>query len=1005
MMNAQQYFWLFPLLILALMMPGCHQPEKTGREVVYPFAGVDSAQVEVVLEGLTLEEKIGQLIVWKTTARDSAEKVNLFNQVIGGKAGGLLLEKLPLSDFLYTSDSLRRIAKLPLLMGTAEKVSLHDQFAYLPHFPLPASMATIDSSGLHRLLERHYIQQCKALGINFSLNPTLKMDDPEQPDYDFQTFENEEHALLERSNWITERLRQNRILAFGDSFSDFKFAQTDSIRDSLLHRFQLHTRAGLTGLLVDDKAFNADTLQSASPHFVKNYLKRYLDFNGLVIAKLDNGETPEFKWQEGTDLFITRDAEGTFQALETLLANGKISEQDIDRRVRLVLIAKSWVNGGRLPVRLTVFPVDSVQQPVKLVSFSEKSTPRIYTQPVPRSPDFHDKAEEIICYFEDPGWGHLIGNLYENSVVLARNHQGVLPFKALYDANFQLFMIGNQPYRTFENFFFKYAGFNKKEIPVPPSGALEPLNAEGLDSTSTAVILLDSVNLLPGFHQGFIESVKALGTKCKVTLVNFGNPKNLRYFDNNISCIQVFERNDRTESYAAQLLFGGVTAGGRMPLALDAGLPYGTANRQPATRLGYAPSEQTGIAPERLVGINAIAETAIDRGVFPGCQVVVAKDGKVIFSKGFGQHTYGKHKRAVLTTDLYDIASLTKIAATTIAVMSLVEKQKIDLKGRVGDYLALPGSSAVRDISIKELLLHTSGLQAQMPITRLYSHRNVPAKGCNDIYCRKRRGSYGIKIADGLYLRNDYPDTIWKRVYNLPVSGKKRYRYSDVNFFLLQRIVEKVTRTPMDQYVSDHFYASLGLRRTLFKPLEKYGRASIVPTEKDNYWRKTLVHGYVHDPAAALMGGVGGNSGVFSNAEDLAVLFQMLLNEGRYGGIQFFDPQTIQDFTTAKYTNHRGLGFDKPVNRRYPTYSKHTSPDSFGHTGFTGTCVWVDPEQKLVYVFLSNRVNPSARNGKIFTEETRSRIHEIVYNALGTFEVKLPELTVEQEELIEEEGD
>jgi CubicO group peptidase (beta-lactamase class C family) len=326
------------------------------------------------------------------------------------------------------------------------------------------------------------------------------------------------------------------------------------------------------------------------------------------------------------------------------------------------------------------------------------------------------------------------------------------------------------------------------------------------------------------------------------------------------------------------------------------------------------------------------------------------------------------------------------------------------LNGKVADYLNVPSNSAVGYIKIKELLLHQSGLQAQMPLSKFFSAKNVPAKGCNDYFCRKRKGSYSVKVADGLYFKSSFRDTVSKRVFNLAVNPKPRFRYSDVNFYLLKRIVEAVSNTPFDQYAFEQVYRPLGLRNMTFNPLYSFPKSQIVPTEQDNYWRKTLVQGYVHDPSVALMGGVGGSAGLFSNAEDLAVIFHMLLEGGIYGGLQFFEQKTVDDFVDNKYANHRGLGFDKPTKRRYPTYSPHASPKSFGHTGFTGTCVWVDPDQRLVYVFLSNRVNPSSRNGKIFTEGIRSRIHEVVYSAFGSFQNSLPELEVEEETIEVEEG-
>jgi CubicO group peptidase (beta-lactamase class C family) len=412
--------------------------------------------------------------------------------------------------------------------------------------------------------------------------------------------------------------------------------------------------------------------------------------------------------------------------------------------------------------------------------------------------------------------------------------------------------------------------------------------------------------------------------------------------------------------------------------------------------MGYSAPEEVGISSERLVGINAIAETAVDKGVFPGCQIVVAKEGKVIFSKSFGSHTYSK-KKPVKNTDLYDIASVTKIAATTLSVMKLSETGKVSLKGEVGDYLLLNENATVKKIEIRDLLLHRSGLQAQMPIARYLSWRNVPSKGCNKFFCRKFQKGFGVQVANGLFLESSQPDSIWSKVYRLPVFSRKNYVYSDVNFFLLQKVVETISQKTLDDYVFENFYLPLGLRRTAFHPLEKYGTAEIVPTENDRIWRKTLVHGFVHDPSAALMGGVGGSAGVFASAEDLAVLFQMLLNGGSYGGIQYLKPETVETFTSSPAGNFRALGFDKPVNRRYPTYSPAISSTAFGHTGFTGTCIWADPKNNVVYVFLSNRVHPTSTNSKIFTEGVRGRIHDIVYDAFDTFQIELPELNLQAE--------
>ncbi|MCF8244403.1 MAG: serine hydrolase [Saprospiraceae bacterium] len=992
-------------LLLMLAVSSCQPKRRHLGETVPAFSGADTTQVDVVLAGLTLDEKIGQLILWDAPMQDSLSQAQVYQETSAGLVGGVLLRNVHLATFIYAVDSLRRSTKLPLFIATDQKVALNNQFTGVQKFPLPTSVAAIDSAALQVFFEKKFASDCKALGINLALSPTLRTDNSALKPFDFQTFEDDEDALNLRFERMFEVLQSNRILAVADNFSEFKFIENDSIRRVALHRYLTKTNNGLGGLLVDNQALKLDTLSSLPPAYVRNYLSRYLNFKGLMVMKLGENELPEKMLLAGTELLITADVESVFAATHKLLKSGKISELELNRRVRRVLLAKAWVNGGRLPVRLSIVPHDNVtHQPVKFVSISEKRSPEIVREHRPRPSNLDAKVDKTVCYFEDPRWDFFIEKLFESSVILARDDGANLPFKKILDTDYQVFKYSNRAFRDFESLIGKYANYRVVERPISASGDLLPLVLEKTSKVPAAIILLDNIDLQPGFHRQFIESVNSLSSQSQVVVLNFGNPKNLHLFGQDVSCVQIFEKNSFTEKYAAQLLFGGVMSVGKLPVSVDENLIYGTSIRHKPVRLAYGVASNVGIADESLEGINAIAETAIENGVFPGCQVVVAKDGEVIFSKSFGHFTYNKKAQEVKNTDLYDIASMTKVSATTLVVMKLVQTKQLDLEGKVSDYITVPTGSAIGNIKIKQLLLHQSGLQAQMPLSRFFSGKNVPAKGCNNYFCRKRKGGYSVKVADGLYFRQTFQDTILKRVFNLPVVSKPKFRYSDVNFYLLKRIVEAKTKTPMDEYVFENIYRPLGLRNIAFNPLEKFPKSRIAPTEQDNYWRKTLVQGYVHDPCVALLGGVGGSAGIFSNAEDLAALFQMLLNDGAYGGLRFYDRSTVEDFVTNKYTNHRGLGFDKPTKRRYPAYSSKASPKTFGHTGFTGTCVWVDPDQHLVYVFLSNRVNPSSRNGKIFTENVRNLIHEVVYSALGSFDDSLPELDIEEENIEMEEG-
>ncbi len=954
-----------------------------------PFPKVDEAQIGAVLEAMTLEEKIGQLIIWTPDLDDNEIQKTAALQIKKGRAGGLLPQQMKVGDYLVWMDSLKRSASIPLLLGTEQKVSLHGQFEGLPKFPKPFSISAIDSFELRQFLEQEYLAQCKSLGINFSILPTLPAPLNVGKTFNINHFEHDPQIWKERSERMVAQLGQHKILAFADGFSSQHIEENDSLRSVHLHDMVRFASNGLQAVILPNEIFQNEWLKASRPGFLQNYLSNKIDFHGLSMVTLPDGESPELKLLQGADLFLTPNIDFFFRHLQVLVREGRFTEKELDKRVRRILMAKAWVNGGRLPIELSVLPRDSVKQVVKLVSFASKKTPQIVRKYKPQAKDFTEKSATIKAYFNHPAWAFFVRGLFEKSVTLASDVNKLLPFNNLLEKDFQVFEFGNSNFRQFKNYFGKYADFRSVKLRLSPEGGLPVVNFENPGDQPVAVILIDSIAISAEQDKHFIESVNGLSSTMNVAVVNFGSPLNLGFFDKSITFLQIYERNQWTESYAAQAMFGGVSVNGKLPITVNENLHFAASEFIRQERISFNGPENVGIAPERLVGIDAIARTAIQNRVFPGCQVALVKDGQVIYSKAFGYHTYSK-QQATSTTDLYDIASISKIAATTLSVMRLYERNKIALGETIGQYVDLDKDARVGNIKIKDLLTHQSGLQAPMPIAKFYNYRSVPLNGCNDIFCHDEEGAYNIQIAQELYFRGDYRDTIWKRVYHLPVSQRRGFRYSDVNFYLLQKAVENISHSQLDRYVQNNIYSSLGLRRMLYNPLEKFDLSNIVPTEQDRMWRKSLIHGFVHDPSAALMGGVGGNAGLFANAEDMAVLFQMLANEGGYGGIQYFEPKTIEAFTHVKYGSRRGLGFDKPISRKYPTYSDKTPASAFGHTGFTGTCVWIDPENDLVYVFLSNRIHPSARNKKIFTEGIRQRIHEVAYDAFDSFDPTLP---------------
>ena len=387
--------------------------------------------------------------------------------------------------------------------------------------------------------------------------------------------------------------------------------------------------------------------------------------------------------------------------------------------------------------------------------------------------------------------------------------------------------------------------------------------------------------------------------------------------------------------------------------------------------------------PQALADLDRYLNEAIGKGVFPGCQVLAMKDGQVIFKRSIGNYSYGSSQQAVTDNTLYDVASLTKVAATTLAVMKLYEEGKISLEATLGTYLSAVRGTNKANLKISNILLHQAGLKAWIPFYK--ATIDSESRPYPNIYTTVKTRQFSIPVASGMFMNNNYIDTIWKTILESPVASAS-YTYSDLDFLFLQKIVESVTDMPLDDYVSKTFYEPLGLRNTLYNPWEKNLQQRCAPSERDGYFRHQLIQGYVHDMGAAMLGGVAGHAGLFSNAEDIAVIMQMLLNKGSYRGRQYFKPETVTLFTKyASGISRRAYGFDKPEKKAGDggPASDLAGKSSFGHQGFTGTCTWADPQTGIVFVFLSNRTNPTADNNLINRLSIRTIAQSYVYKALG----------------------
>lgn len=914
-----------------------------------PFMQVDSEWADTTLGNLTLEEKLGQLFILTATSPRSVDKVTQL--VTTYQPSGVLLKDLTVANYQKTIQRFRAQANIPLLEFSDEMTSLNNQFSDRPDFPNNASLSALEEDFSYQSLDRKLLGDFKRIGINSSLSPNIQSFENYPINYSIQQQPQNDLELVSRASDRIESFQNRRILSIANAFDFYvDTISADLIKEKkVLNQYKTLIISGLSGVLLGGDLFKGDSITNRLPEFYKVFLQNHLQFNGLIFGKITEHVPIESLLYAGATAFFVSEAtfEKNILRLKHLVEAGTISESVINAKVHQILLAKKWLELDQKPFN-------------QVVNYKAKSTALTSIE----------KA--------------YAAELFEASIVLANNPDSLLPFTETYIKQYKVVNVGTKKLYTFQNHFFNYAHASNHLYRPKANGKINALAFNPIRN-GAFVITLDNVNLSLPLHEAFITSVNTLSESSKVVVVNYGNPLNFSYLDSTITAVQIFERNEITEALAPQLLFGGIQAKGKLPIQVTDWLPKGRQINTAITRLKYTIPEEVGIASEKMEKIDEILETAIRRKATPGAQVLVAKQGKIIYAKNFGYHTYDQ-KQLVEKTDLYDIASITKPAATTLAAMHLFEARRIQLDQPIKNQMTLPPNAPVKNILLKDLLIHKSGLQRNMPIADYLNNRGF-SKGCTPYFCDIPTDRHSIKVAENFYFNPDYLEAIYMDVSNLPRDYRHRkYLYSDVNFYLIHQLLEQRINVDLDDYLKTHFYESLGLRFLSYKPLERFSKDVIVPTQQDRFWRRGLVRGYVHDESAAILGGVGGNAGLFANSEDLAVLFQMLLNGGTYGGKRYLSAKTIDFFTASIHGNHRGLGFDKA--RYNYTASKSASKSTFGHSGFSGTCVWVDPEEELIYIFLSNRIHPSPKNDQLKKMRVRQRIHQVIYDAMESGRTK-----------------
>lgn len=932
--------------------------------------------VDSVYQQLSVEERIGQFFMLPayTQGRDY-NMDTVLAQVKRGQAGGVIFFKGNPSAQAMWTNRLQDSSRVNVMVAVDGEWGLSMRVDSTPVFPRQMTLGAVADNNLIYQMGREIGAQCRRLGVHINFAPVVDVNNnPNNPVINERSFGENKYQVSLKGLEYAEGLQHEGVLACAKHFPGHGDTDKDShkelpsvmkpatVLDTMeLFPFKVLFKNQIGSVMVahlNVPALDNDTgsVASLSRKIATGLLQDSMRFKGLVFSDALNmkgvskfykpGTVDSIAFMAGLDILVfSENAPEGIRKIKMAVDSGIITQEQLEYRVKKVLAFKYLLG---LNQRQWVDTKNLVE-------------------------DINNTYAQVLRQ-----------QLFEQAITVAANQDNLLPFKAWNYKKVASLSIGTKNAGRFQDHIYQFAEMDLYNLPSEVNPVTGFSMLDKLAAYELVVVDLHDMVRLASKEYGITASAKKfieeLSGRTKVVLVVFGNAYSLKNFDFIPWVVCAYEDNDATNRAAANALFGAQKITGRLPVTASATYKAGTGFLSDTIyRLKISYPEEVELNTAALGKMDAVITEAIRKKAMPGCQVLVAKEGKVIWNKTYGNKTYELND-AVQPTDLYDLASITKVAATTLAVMKLYEEKKLSLNDRLDELIELPRNATIRHLKVKDILTHQAGLKAFFP----YWKETVGTKRAQ-YYRNVLEKEFTVPVADSLFIRNDYPDTIWQKIYMSEVDDHPKYVYSDLDFYILQKIVEQQSGLPLNEYVQQHFYQPMGLTRISYTPAAKFDRQRIAPTENDTAFRKQIVRGYVQDPGAAMYGGVAGHAGLFGNAFDLAALFEMLLNDGIYNGQRLLKESTIKAFT-SRYSkvSRRGLGFDKPepdVSKPSPCYDG-VPLSVFGHTGFTGTCVWSDPENHLTYIFLSNRVYPNAENNMLTKLSVRTELQGIIYKAL-----------------------
>lgn len=979
----------FKRLVLLSSMLAVLTSNCTAKESPKFLNYMNDRWVDSLMTQMTLEQKIGQLFMIQAYSNQKSQNTDeLITQIKELQVGAVIfMQGGPVAQAKITN-KFQEASDVPLLIAIDGESGLGFRLDSTISYPSQMALGAMQNDTLIYQMGYEIGKQFRMTGIHMNLAPVCDINNnPANPVINYRSFGEDKLKVAHKAWLYASGLQAAGVLATAKHFPGHGDTETDShLRlpvinqtktelDSIeLYPFSYLIEKGIgavmTGhLQVPALEPNTRVPATLSGKIIKNKLQKDLGFEGLIITdamnmsgagKMSSAELVVKALKAGNDMIeIVPNLERAIAAVKMAVSSGELTKQEIDQKCRKILAVKKWLSLDKYKPAPTN----------NLSSYLNQSTFKLTKQ-----------------------------LLFEQSLTVLENKEDILPLKNLDTYKIACLSIGSTDTSSFQKMLANYAQVdpfciskNATESEIsqilnqlkPYNLVIAGINGMGMYPARRFNITDQQIRIVD-----LLDSTKTIG-------VFFGNPYALSNFPKlktKRALIVAYQHDVAAEETAAQLIFGAISASGKLPVSVKNMYPANTgATFNNIKRLKYTYPEEVLIDSKFLdFKIDSIAQLAIKSKAFPGCQVLIAKDGKIIYNRNFGYLTY-ENKTPVRNDHIYDLASVTKVSAPLPAIMKLYDEKKIDLDAPYSSYFTEFKNSNKATLSVRDVLTHQARLKAFIPF---YLEPGTRATVREGMFKNQPSEQFQVRVSKKLYARTDFEKTVISDIVKSPLNARKEYVYSDLGMGLFRFVTERLTGKSFTDYLNQEFYKPLGAVSTGFKPYERYPVALIAPTEDDNYFRKELLQGFVHDEMAAVLGGVSGNAGLFSNANDLAKVMQMYLQLGYYGGKQLISAETVNEFTKTQFpqtANRRALGFDKPTpdNGKNKFPAADASQASYGHTGYTGTFVWMDPENKLLIVLLANRVYPTRNQSAISDLNIRPSMHQAIYDAikhgLGTY--------------------